>query len=499
MKVSVLVLASLFLTISCAFSDSVTLNDGELIQCEIVSEIDTQIVIDVSNSNNTITIRRFISKSDVKTVQRESEQQKQERQAYAALAPLRLDPNREFSKTEYERGIEAFNKFLAVYPKSKFVDDIRQRIALWKTELSHIENGEAKFDNQWMTPDEKKPFMDRFLKQQQVQTATDTLQSLRDKLDHLEYQRQKLLGPIAQSEQSAKNAQAVIANPPKIMIPIYKVIPGSPAVPSHDYYANGARHTGGGRNASASYEVKVGDQPVDDPAVVKKTQADLAFYQNQVNQVRQQLAVWDNSINNTKQKIAQAESENRIAIAKLQKLPPPSKPKPVQVAQPVSPQPVASVSPQPTPAMPEPKPWIVRNWKGLAIGGGILLILLILAYSLNRMATRAQAEQEPQHRAAREQLRKLFDRIMIEGKRPVGKNTPDGEIVPIGKGQDASGGGRWFVIGHDYVWAVQNNGKEEDNWTLNNVKTGGPGAIGARVPVEAELAGSIKALAKATR
>ncbi|MGD0016344.1 MAG: hypothetical protein ABSC38_02345, partial [Verrucomicrobiia bacterium] len=142
MKISVLVLAILFLTISCAFSDSVTLNDGEVIQCEIISETDTQIVVEVSNSNKTITSRRLISKSDIKTVQRESVQQKQERQAYEALVPLQLDPNREFSKTEYDRGIEAFNKFLAVYTESKFADDIRQRSVLWKSELSHVEKGE---------------------------------------------------------------------------------------------------------------------------------------------------------------------------------------------------------------------------------------------------------------------------------------------------------------------------------------------------------------------
>lgn len=488
MKISVLVLAILFLTISCAFSDSVTLNDGEVIQCEIISETDTQIVVEVSNSNKTIASRRLISKSDIKTVQRESVQQKQEWQAYEALVPLQLDPNREFSKTEYDRGIEAFNKFLAVYPESKFADDIRQRSVLWKSELSHVEKGEAKFDNQWMTSDEKKPFMDRLLKQQQVQAAADTLQSLRDKLDHLGYQRQKLVEPIAQAEQSVQNAQAVLANPPKIMVPVYQTSPSG----------GGVYRGVGGRTEAPSHQVKIGDQLVADPAAVKKAQNDMAFYQSQVNQGRQQLAALDNSINDARRKIAQTEYENRIAVAKLQAQPSPPMPRPAQVAQPtVSPQPVALVSSQPVPVM--PKPWIVRNWKGLAIGGGILLVLLILACRLNHMAARAQAEQEPQRRVAREQLRKLFDRIMIAGERPGGKNRPDGETVPIGTGQDASGGGRWFVIGHDYIWAVQNNGKEEDNWTLNNVKTDGPGAVGARVPVEAELADSIKALAKATR
>jgi len=123
--------------------------------------------------------------------------------------------------------------------------------------------------------------------------------------------------------------------------------------------------------------------------------------------------------------LPKTEYENRIAVAKLQAQPSPPMPRPAQVAQPtVSPQPVALVSSQPVPVM--PKPWIVRNWKGLAIGGGILLVLLILACRLNHMAARAQAEQEPQRRVAREQLRKLFDRIMIAGERPGGKNRPDG-------------------------------------------------------------------------
>ena len=490
MKISVLVLATLFLTISCVFSDSVTLNDGEIIQCEIISETDTQIVIEVSNYNKTITSRRFILKSDIKAVQGESVQQKQELQAYEALAPLQLDPNRDFSKTEYDRGIEAFNKFLMMYPESKSVDDIRQRIALWKSELSHIEKGEAKFDNQWMTPDEKKPFMDRLLKQQQVQATANTLQSLKEKLNSLGYQRQKLVEPVAKAEQSMKDAQDVLANPPTIRVPISQTTPDQPGVPAAPYY-----------DYHKTWHSGAGERIIGDPAVIKKARSDLAFYLAQVNQGRQQLAALDNSINDTRQKIAQTEFENRIAVAKLQAQPPPPRPKPAQAAQPtVSPQqPVALASSQPAPVMPKPKPWIVRNWMGLAIGGGILLILLILAYPLNRMAARAQAEQEPERRAARERLRKVFDRIMIEGERPGGKNTPDGEIIPIGAGQDASGGGRWFVIGHDYIWAVQNNGKEEDNWTLNNVKTDGPGAVGARIPVEAKLAGSIKALARATR
>ena len=106
-------------------------------------------------------------------------------------------------------------------------------------------------------------------------------------------------------------------------------------------------------------------------------------------------------------------------------------------------------------------------------------------------------ERDKQRRIAREHLKKLFDRIFVEGERPAGKNTPEGEIIPFGNGHVATGGERWFVVGPSYVWAVQNNGRDDDNWVLNNVETGGPGAIGARVMAEEDVVDSIKTLAQA--
>ncbi len=489
MKVSVLVLATLFLGISQAFSDSVTLNNGEIIRGEIVSETDAQITIDVSNASKTIISHRLILKSDIKTVQRESVQQKQEQQVYEALTPLQLDPDHEFSKTDYERGIDTLNKFLTTYPESKFAEDVRQKIALWKSELSHVEKGEVKFDNQWMAPDEKTPFMERFLKHQQVQETAGALQSMKDKLSSLGNQRQKLTDLIAPIEQSMRRAQEVLANPPKIRVPAAQVPPGQPAVQSPPYY-----------DLHKTYHSGAGEFIISDPVVVSKAQTDMTFSQSQMNQARQQLATIDVSINDTKQKIAQKEWDNRTAVAQLQQMLPPSTPKPAQATQPtVSSQLVASASSQPVSGATEQKPWVVRNWKKLAVAGGILLALLILSYPLSRMSAQARLKKDQQARVAREELKKLFDRIMIEGERPSGMNTPEGETVPIGKGQDASGRGRWFVVGPDYVWAVQNNGRQDDDWAFNNVETGGPGAIGACVAADAELADSIKTLAKTSR
>ena len=47
----------------------------------------------------------------------------------------------------------------------------------------------------------------------------------------------------------------------------------------------------------------------------------------------------------------------------------------------------------------------------------------------------------------------------------------------------------------EYLWYVQNNGMDGDNWTLNNVRTGGVGAIGWRVPATSPLAEELRRLA----
>jgi hypothetical protein len=73
-----------------------------------------------------------------------------------------------------------------------------------------------------------------------------------------------------------------------------------------------------------------------------------------------------------------------------------------------------------------------------------------------------------------------------------------GEQIDVpASGDRLYGGGDWFVIGAGdlWVWAVTNNGGDGDDWSANNVRTGGAGAIGRRVPATAELIQQIRALA----
>ncbi|MBI3654029.1 MAG: hypothetical protein HY231_23610 [Acidobacteria bacterium] len=44
--------------------------------------------------------------------------------------------------------------------------------------------------------------------------------------------------------------------------------------------------------------------------------------------------------------------------------------------------------------------------------------------------------------------------------------------------QNIYGGGDWFVLGEDRIWYVRNNGHDGDDWSRNNIGTGGAGALG---------------------
>ena len=205
------------------------------------------------------------------------------------------------------------------------------------------------------------------------------------------------------------------------------------------------------------------------------------------------LANFDKNIQSLRVEIEQAQQAHGSALSKT---------KPEDNQAPTSSPTLQPSTPTSLPIAGTPS-WIEKNWKGLAIGIGILgLLLLALAYPFKRLRQKmgqAQAQRDTQRRVASANLKKLFDRIFAEGERPQGPNVPEGRIIPIGKGEDSYGGGRWFVIGDVHIWAVQNNGRDEDNWLYNNVTTKGRGAVGARIPVDPEWANAIDAEANAAK
>jgi hypothetical protein len=94
-------------------------------------------------------------------------------------------------------------------------------------------------------------------------------------------------------------------------------------------------------------------------------------------------------------------------------------------------------------------------------------------------------------------IKAIAGRICREGERPVEIQQPAGQRVL--DTADIYGGGSWFVIDSQWIWYCQNNGADGDTWHVNNVQTGGAGAIGWRVPHDADTAAQLIALDAAKR
>lgn len=100
-------------------------------------------------------------------------------------------------------------------------------------------------------------------------------------------------------------------------------------------------------------------------------------------------------------------------------------------------------------------------------------------------------------RAAIQEFDNLFRETFNAGAWVPGSHCLDGEeIEHPAHGHNLVGGGEWFVITDDSIWAVRNNGMDGDDWSRNNVRTGGAGAIGRRVPYDAALAARIRDAAR---
>lgn len=107
----------------------------------------------------------------------------------------------------------------------------------------------------------------------------------------------------------------------------------------------------------------------------------------------------------------------------------------------------------------------------------------------------AEIAAEAQRDADKLRLDEIQRLIERTGERP---DPTDGQILIRGQRMfntgDIYGGGSWFEITAQHIWFVQNNGADGDAWDVNNVRTGGAGAIGWRIPVDPHLADELRAI-----
>src|ERR1017187_8008555 len=158
-KITVMVVM-LFVTgmLNAALGEAiVTLKSGAVLRGEIISDTNDVLQIRALNSNRTISSLRNFPRSDVQNVQIETPAEAAERIDYFALSKFQLDPDQEQSSNFYAQWIATFEKFLKDYPKSDKATIVQQHTEACQAELKHMAEGEVKFADKWMTPEEKKP------------------------------------------------------------------------------------------------------------------------------------------------------------------------------------------------------------------------------------------------------------------------------------------------------------------------------------------------------
>jgi hypothetical protein len=113
-------------------------------------------------------------------------------------------------------------------------------------------------------------------------------------------------------------------------------------------------------------------------------------------------------------------------------------------------------------------------------------------------ASEAARDEAVRERQEREKIKSGIEKRITEaGERPDGMNAPEGRRLL--STANIYGGGDWFVVGPDWIWYVRNNGADGDDWSQNNVSTGGAGGIGWRIPYDSRVAEELDRLDAATK
>ncbi len=111
-----------------------------------------------------------------------------------------------------------------------------------------------------------------------------------------------------------------------------------------------------------------------------------------------------------------------------------------------------------------------------------------------------QREEFDQNRGKKEEAQLELEEIFFKADRPQQKLSnllKAAQIVydPTNSFRDNSyyGGGHLFVIMKNSIWYVMNNGREENNWNMNNIEIEeAGGAIGFKVPYDEHVHDLIK-------
>lgn len=109
-----------------------------------------------------------------------------------------------------------------------------------------------------------------------------------------------------------------------------------------------------------------------------------------------------------------------------------------------------------------------------------------------------QEEAEALSRAQKaRRLQEIVKIIKTKGSIPKGEFVLPKALIIFNERLLIYGGGAWITLEENKaIWFVENNGADGDDWSRNNIRTGGAGAIGYRMSWDKELAAELKGLSE---
>ena len=116
------------------------------------------------------------------------------------------------------------------------------------------------------------------------------------------------------------------------------------------------------------------------------------------------------------------------------------------------------------------------------------------ATEIEALPLKKEREERTEKRAKRQEREKIIKQIENEGEYPAESSIllDGGEY--LSDLMNGYGGGDCFYVNENYIWHVRNNGMDGDAWGHNNIRTGGAGAIGKRIPFDTEIFEKLKSI-----
>ena len=146
-------------------ADTVTLKTGEVINGTIKSQTDTEVTIDIQVSAS-ISDERTIEKTDIAKI----EQAQPDQIAYQQLIQTQPNPQSSFSSDAYAQILSQLYQFVATYPNSTYVPDIKKLIAAFEDEKKHVDSGQYKYLGRWISDAEAQKRLPQIEAQQMLST-----------------------------------------------------------------------------------------------------------------------------------------------------------------------------------------------------------------------------------------------------------------------------------------------------------------------------------------